>query len=123
MKIEAPYLVYVKTNADGYITDVNSSAFLDDLSGWMQIDSGDNDRFHHAQGNYFPQPLLTDRGAFRYRLTGGLPAVCTEAEIAEQEAAQKTDSGITLETRIAELEAQNEMLIQCILELSEIIYA
>lgn len=86
MEFEKPYTVYVKTNSDGYITAVNSSAFLTDSTGWIEIDSGYGDKYHHAQGNYFPQPIITDGGAYRYKLVDGKPVECTPEEIAEQEA-------------------------------------
>lgn len=67
-EIMNPYLVYVKTDDAGRITAVNSSAFLPDASGWTQIDEGYGDRFHHAQGNYLPGPLMDERGVYRYKL-------------------------------------------------------
>ena len=87
MEFENPYIVYVKTNTSGYITAVNSSAFLPDATGWVQIDEGTGDRYHHAQGNYFPLPITTDGGAYRYKLVDGAPMECTAEEIAAQEAA------------------------------------
>ena len=116
------YIVYVKTNESGYITAVSSSAFLSELSGWTEIDRGTGDRYHHAQGNYFPQPIMTDGGAYRYKLVDGLPVECTPEEIAEQEAANHTEPVPSQEERIKALEGQNEMLVQCILEMSEIVY-
>lgn len=83
------YSVYVKTNGSGYITAVNSSAFLTDTAGWTEIDSGYGDKYHHAQGNYFPQPIYTMGGAYRYKLVDGKPVECTPEEIAEQEEALK----------------------------------
>ena len=83
------YIVYVKTNSIGYITAVNSSAFLTDASGWTEIDSGNGDKYHHAQGNYFPQPIVTDGGAYRYKLVDGVPTECTAEEIEAQEEALK----------------------------------
>ena len=65
------YSVYVKTNADGFITAVNSSAFLKNTDGWTKIDEGGTDRFLHAQGNYLPESILTESGAFRYKLENG----------------------------------------------------
>lgn len=65
------YSVYVKTNKDGYITAVNSSAFLKDTDGWTKIDEGGTDRFYHAQGNYLPESILTEGGVFRYKLENG----------------------------------------------------
>lgn len=86
-----PYIVYVKTNENGYITAINSSEFLTDTTGWTEIDSGFGDKYHHAQGNYFPQPIMTDSGVYRYKLVDGAPVECTEEEIAEQEAALKPE--------------------------------
>ena len=85
------YIVYVKTNSNGYITDVNSSAFLADTTGWVEIDSGYGDKYHHAQGNYFPGSIITDGGAYRYKLVDDKPVECTAEEIADQEAKNLPD--------------------------------
>jgi hypothetical protein len=82
-----PYEVYIKTNKNGYIIAVNSSEFLSDTAGWVKIDEGYGDKYHHAQGNYFPQPIITDGGAYRYKLVDGAVVECSAEEIAEQEAA------------------------------------
>lgn len=120
-----PYIVYVKPNDSGYITAINSSAFLPDTTGWTEIDSGYGDKYHHAQGNYFHQPIITYGGAYHYKLVDGKPVECTDEEIAIQEEEIKASITIvpTTEERIAELEAQNEMLLQCVLEMSETVYA
>lgn len=89
MEFENPYIVYVKPNDSGCIVGVNSSAFLTDTAGWVEIDSGYGDRYHHAQGNYFPQPIRTRGGAYRYKLVDGVVVECTAEEIAEQEEANK----------------------------------
>lgn len=83
------YIVYVRPNESGYITDVNSSAFLTDSTGWVEIDRGYGDRYHHAQGNYFPKSIYTDGGAYRYKLVDGEVVECTVEEIAKQEEALK----------------------------------
>lgn len=80
------YKVYVKTAENNYIIAVNSSAFLADTAGWAEIDQGTGDKYHHAQGNYFPMPIMTDGGAYRYKLVDGKPAECTAEDIAQQEA-------------------------------------
>lgn len=87
-----PYIVYVKTNSNGYITSVNSSAFLTDIAGWVEIDKGYGDKYHHAQGNYFPEPIYTDGDAYRYKLVNGKAVECTAEEIAAQEEAHKPTS-------------------------------
>lgn len=80
-----PYIVYVKPNADGYITAVNSSEFLTNITEWVEIDSGYGDKYHHAQGNYFPMPIITESGAWCYKLIDGKAVECIEDEIKAQE--------------------------------------
>lgn len=60
------FKVFIVVTDTSNIIDVNSDAFLSDTTGWVQIDEGTGDRFHHAQGNYFPAPLYDERGIPRY---------------------------------------------------------
>lgn len=85
------YIVFVKTDENGFITAVNSSGFLPHTTGWVEIDRGYGDKYYHAQGNFFPTPIYTDSGAYRYKLVDGVPAECTVAEIAQQEAAMEPE--------------------------------
>lgn len=89
--MERYYIVCVQTNGNGHITAVNSSAFLTDTANWIEIDRGSGDRYHHAQGNYFPESIYTDGGAYRYKLVEGAAVKCTAEEIAAQEAALQPD--------------------------------
>lgn len=84
-EMPAPYIVYVQTDEQGRITAVNSSAFVS--ADWgTEIDQGYGDKYHHAQGNYFPQPIYTDNGLPRYKLVDGSPVERTEEEIAADRA-------------------------------------
>lgn len=65
------YKVYVKPDNDNRITSVDSSAFLNDPTGWVQIDQGTEYRHKHAQGNYFSKPLRTTDGLLQYKLVDG----------------------------------------------------
>lgn len=76
-----PYIVYVRSDNAGRITAVNSSAFLSDVTGWAEIDSGYGDKYHHAQGNYFPKPVMDERGIYRYKLVDGKPMERTHEEM------------------------------------------
>ncbi|MCI6267411.1 MAG: hypothetical protein MR637_02120 [Clostridiales bacterium] len=115
------YIVYIRVGDAGRITAVNSSAFLPDTTGWEEIDSGYGDKYHHAQGNYLPGPLYNERGICRYKLVDGKPVERTQEEMdadyVEPEPKPSTDE------RVAQLEAQNEALLECLLEMSEIVYA
>ena len=106
-----PYIVYVKPNSNGYITAVNSSAFLTDTADWVEIDSGYGDKYHHAQGNYFPEPIMTWGGAYRYKLVDGKPVECTAEEIAAQEEALKPVPTPSLENRVEVLESTTDDMI------------
>lgn len=105
------YIVYVKPNENGYITAVNSSAFLSDTTGWVEIDRGTGDRYHHAQGNYFETPIITEGGAYRYKLVDGEPVACTQKEIAAQEEALKPVPTPSLENRVEVLESTTDDMI------------
>ena len=78
------YKVYVKINADGIITAVNSSAFLSDVTGWMEIDEGEGDKYHHAQNHYLPDGLMDENGIFNYKLVNGKPMLRTAEEKAPE---------------------------------------
>lgn len=112
-----PYIVYAKTDSGGYITAVNSSAFLTDTAGWTEIDRGFGDKRHHAQGNFFPQPIITDSGAYRYKLIDGMVTECSESEILEQEEAQKRNTPPTLQDRVDALETTADDMILLMAEM------
>lgn len=99
-----PYIVYVKTDDKNRIVCVNSSAFLADTTGWVEIDSGFGDKYHHAQGNYFNLPIHDDRGICRYKLVDGKPVERTVEEMeADYEYVEPQPS---LESRVEILETK-----------------
>lgn len=109
------YVVYVKTNEAGCITAVHSSAFLTDLTGWTEIDSETGDKYHHAQGNYLPGPLMTEGGAYRYKLVNGKPVECTEEEIQEQEEANHPEPTPGTDPELAETVSELETALTVLL--------
>ena len=80
--MEENYIVYVKIDNYYRIININSSAFLTDLTDWIEVDSGYGDKHHHAQGNYFPLPIYTEERIPRYKLVDGIPVERTAEEIA-----------------------------------------
>ena len=80
--MEQPYKVLVRVDDAGRVVAINSSAFVTDTDGWVEIDSGWEDRHHHAQGNYLPMPLMDERGICRYKLVDGKVAKRTQEEMA-----------------------------------------
>ena len=68
---EQPIGVYVKINADGYITEVGSDIFIKDLTGWTKINEGYGDKYAHAQSQYFDKPLVDGFGNYNYKYENG----------------------------------------------------
>lgn len=75
------YKVYVKTDYRDVITAINSSAFLTDLTSWIEIDEGTGDKYHHAQGHYLPLGLMTEDGIYQYKYVDGTVQERTADEI------------------------------------------
>lgn len=128
------YAVLVRTDEQDRIIAINSSAFVADAEGWVQIDEGDGDRYHHAQGNYLPMPLTDDRGVYRYKLADGHAVERTQAEMDGDYTAQpETSAPMTnaeLEAENTMLKAQvkavadrNEFVEDCIAEMATVVYA
>ena len=95
--------VYVLPDSSGYITRIDggyTESNITDPENWVLIDEGCGDRYNLCQGNYFPQPIITDGGAYRYKLVDGQPVECTAEEIAAQEEALKPVDEPTQEDRI-----------------------
>ena len=79
--MEQPYKVLVRVDDSWRVVEINSSAFVQDETGWVEIDSGWEDRHHHAQGNYLPGPLVDERGVYRYKMVDGKPIERTQEEM------------------------------------------
>lgn len=82
------YIVYVRTDENGVITDINSSAFVDGEE-WTEIDRGGGDRCHHAQGHYLDGDLMDEAGVYNYKLVAGAVTERTEEERAADAAARQ----------------------------------
>ena len=117
------YKVYVKTDTEGRIVDINSDAFIDNTDGWTQIDQQDSDRCHHAQNNYFPLPVTTDDGSYRYKLEDGVAVERTAMEISEDlvHIPPQEDPTAIINGLIAEMARQNTILAGLIEEMSNIV--
>jgi len=78
---EITYKVYIKTDDSNRVTAINSSAFLTDLTGWIEVDEGAGDKYHHAQGHYLPLGLMTEDGIYQYKYVDGTVQERTADEI------------------------------------------
>lgn len=109
-----PYTVYIKIDSNRRVTEINSSAFISDISGWVEIDSGDGDKYHHAQGNYLPLPLMDENGCYRYKYENGVISERSADEMAADLPAPEIS--ITTEQRLTAMENAVEEIINILME-------
>ena len=102
------YHVYIRVDDAGRVLAINSSAFVQDTEGWVQIDSGNGARYHHAQGNYLPGPLTDERGVYRYKLADGAIVERTAEEMDGDWAPMASQP--TLESRVETVEGTTQEL-------------
>ena len=106
--------VYVLPDSSGYITRIDgghTESNITDPGNWVLIDEGNGDKYNLCQGNYFPLPIRTMGGAYRYKLVDGVPTECTAEEIAAQEEALKPVPTPSLENRVEVLESTTDDMI------------
>ena len=106
--------VYVLPNSDGYITRIDGGYTIGNITdpeNWVLIDEGCGDRYNLCRGNYFPKPITTEGGAYRYKLVDGKPVECATEELAAQEEALKPVPTPSLENRVEVLESTTDDMI------------
>ena len=96
MEEENKISVYIKKDANGNVTDINSDIFIEDTENWTKIDEGTGDKYAHAQGNYFSESLTTENGIYRYKYI-------------DNEVVEKTAEEIENETEKSKNETENNM--------------
>lgn len=101
-----PAQVYIRLDQHKTIIEINSSIFISDTTGWIIIDSGEDDRFCHAQNHYLPKGLTDVNGKYNYKYDGELVELTDE----EKESLYHTVIAPTLEDRVSYLESLHEEL-------------
>ena len=109
--------VYAKLDENKVIKEINSSIFLKDITGYIEIDEGLGDKYSHAQSQYLEKGLIDERGRFNYKFDGGLlelteeekenlfpilPPVPTEIEILQAK----------LNSATQQLDFQEELIVE-----------
>ena len=101
--------VYIQTDADGHILRCDGGYTTPaDLTGWIEIDEGDGDKYNLCQSHYFEDGLYTMDGIPRYRWDGTQAVERTEEELEADRTALPKPEPTTLEARVAALEADAE---------------
>lgn len=102
--------VYIQVDSDGRILRCEGGYTTPaDLTGWLEIDEGDGDRYNLCQSHYFDGGLYTMDGIPRYRWDGSKAILRTKEEL-EADRAALTNPGhaATVEARLTALEAEAE---------------
>lgn len=93
------FTVFVKVDEGGRIVDINSSMFLLNPDGWIEIAKGVGDTFQHAQGNFMPKPIYNIEGIPIYKMEMGEIKERSEDEIrADIKPPEKTEIEKRIET-------------------------
>ena len=111
MEFEIPKSkVYIQTDTEGRIIRCEGGYTTpSDLTGWIEIDEGDGDRYNLCQSHYFDGGLYTMEGVPRYRWDGSAAVLRTEEELdADRSAIPEPEPSGTLEDRLTALEAEAE---------------
>lgn len=113
MEEENKISVYIKKDANGNVTDINSDIFIEDTENWTKIDEGTGDKYAHAQGNYFSESLTTENGIYRYKYIDNEVVEKTAEEIEnETEKSKNETENNENDTEFSETERiQAEMLL------------
>lgn len=106
MEEESKISVYIKTDSNSNITDINSDVFINDTDGWIKIDEGIGDKYTHAQGNYLSNGLTTENGIYRYKYIDNEIIEKTDEEIENETENDKNETEFSETERI-----QAEMLL------------
>ena len=99
--------VYIQTDADGRILRCDGGyATPADLSGWLEIDEENGDRYNLCQSHYCDGGLYTMDGIPRYRWDGEKAVMRSEDELeADRSAIPEPKPPGTLEDCVAALES------------------
>ena len=89
MNFETPKSkVYIQTDTEGRIVRCEGGYTTPaDLSGWLEIDEGNGDRYNLCQSHYFDGGLYTVDGIPRYKWDGSAAVLRTEEELEADRAA------------------------------------
>lgn len=110
MELEAKSKVYIQTDNAGRIIRCEGGYTTPaDLTGWIEIDEGNGDKYNLCQSHYFEGGLYTMDGIPRYRWDGFKAILRSEEELeADRDAIPEPEPSTNLEDRVAALEADAE---------------
>lgn len=78
--LDNEYKVYIKINSDNNIIEINSSAFISDVTDWIEIDCGAGYDYRYAKNYYLALPLISKDGTYNYKYENNKIVLSTDAE-------------------------------------------
>ena len=110
MEFKPKSKVYIQTDAEGRILRCEGGYTTpSDLTGWLEIDEGNGDRYNLCQSHYFDGGLYTMDGIPRYRWDGSAAVLRTDEDLeADRAAIPEPKPSKTVEARLTALEAEAE---------------
>ena len=99
--------VYIQTDTEGRILRCEGGYTTPaDLSGWLEIDEGNGDRYNLCQSHYFDGGLYTMDSIPRYRWDGSKAILRSEEELeTDRSVIPEPEPPTDIEARVAALEA------------------
>lgn len=96
--------VFIQLDEEQNIVNVNSDAYLEDTSNWIEIDRGEGDKYSLAQGHYFDLPIFEPYTMIpNYKYTNDEIALLTEDEKRQYQEAHKAED---IPSQLDQIEAQ-----------------
>ena len=116
------YGIYILTDETGRVAAVNSEGLIEYLTGWIRVGEYRGGA-PHAQGNFFPEPLVDERGVLRYACDPGSERGWRERTRAEMDADAARIAAPVSDTDAAlvELAALTAALMEGVAELAALI--
>ncbi len=104
--------VYIQIDSKNRITAVGSDLFLEDVSTWILIDSGEGDRYTHADSMYLELGLCDETGRYNYKYENDEVLMRTEeeksADVIQPVVTEQDQINATLTLEIAKLKMEVE---------------
>ena len=97
------YGIYIRVDERGRILAVNSEGLLPSHDGWIMVGEYESD-VPYAQGNYFPDLLVDERGVPRYAYDPDSPGKWRERSPEEMDADDVPPAPTVSETDLALVE-------------------
>lgn len=79
------YIVYIQIDSDNNVVAIESGEFLSDITGWIEIDRGNDATYYHAQTRYLTDDLMSDNGVYYYQYIDGVLSRKSDEEIVSEE--------------------------------------